>query len=420
MISVGLDVSAIDPAFKSHAQRGIGRYVAELQRFFDGVRDPDVRVGFFDHASLARDAFVDKAVNLIPCGRTSVRQHVLYPARLHRGHVGDFSLLHYPAHMDAPARSSKPYVLTVLDLIPHVLKDLYQANKPGWRFKLARWLEVLSIRQATLLLAISETTANDLVRVLNIPRERIVVTPLGVDSSFFDVASARRSRTQERRDEFRASLGIPSGRPIVLYVGGHDERKNIGVLVAIMRQVIDAALARGKETPVLVLAGRVNSLEEQRRLSTILQSHDMERDTISLGYVPDGELKDLYAESDLFLFPSLYEGFGLPALEAMAAGVPVVAANTSSLPEVVGDTGVLFDPLRVDDGVRAVLSVLFESGVSDRLSAAGEQRARSFTWEQTGRLTLSGYTQAAELLGSSVRARRTSAPGSRVLDESRV
>jgi glycosyltransferase involved in cell wall biosynthesis len=420
MISVGLDVSAIDPSFKSHAQRGIGRYVTELQRFFDSVSDPDVRVGHFDHASLARDALVDKAVGLIPFGRTSVRQHVLYPSRLHSGVVGDFSLLHYPAHMDAPARSSRPYVLTVLDLIPHVLKSLYQANKPGWRFKLARWLEVLSIRQATLLLAISETTANDLVRVLNIPRERIVVTPLGVDKSFFEVGRRRRQRTQVQRDELRASLGIPLGRPIVLYVGGHDERKNIGVLVAVMRRVIDEAVSRGKEKPVLVLAGRVSTMEEQRRLSTILQSHDMERDTVSLGYVQDAELKDLYAESELFLFPSLYEGFGLPALEAMAAGVPVVASNASSLPEVVGDAGILFDPLQVDDGVRGVVQVLFESGVSERLSIEGELRARGFTWEQTGRLTLGGYKQAAELLTSTTRARGHRSCDAPLFDESRV
>lgn len=420
MISVGLDVSAVDPSFKSHAQRGIGRYVAELQKFFGSASDPNLRIGYFDHCSLARDAFVDRAVSLIPFGRTSVRQHVLYPSRLHRGEIGEFSLLHYPAHMDAPARSSKPYVLTVLDLIPHVLKDLYQANKPGWRFKLARWLEVLSIRQATLLLAISETTANDLVRVLDVPRERIVVTPLGVDKTFFEVGAARRQRSQSWRDEFRASLGIPLGRPIVLYVGGHDERKNIGVLVAIMRQVIDEAVAQGKDKPMLVLAGRVSTMEEQRRLSTILQSHDMERDTFSLGYVQDGELRELYAESDLFLFPSLYEGFGLPALEAMAAGVPVVASSSSSLPEVVGDAGVLFDPLRVDDGVRGVLRVLFESGVSSQLSRDGEQRARCFTWERTGQLTLGGYKQASELLRQAPRSGGARSSDSITFDESRL
>jgi glycosyltransferase involved in cell wall biosynthesis len=220
MISVGLDLSALDPGFKSHAHRGIGRYVAELHTFFDSHNDPEVSVGFFDHEALRRNSLADKLVSMVPCGRTSLKQHVVYPRRLHQGVMRDFSLLHYPAHMDAPAWSSKPYVLTVLDLIPHVLKDLYRAHKPSWRFMVARSLEVLAIRQATLQLAISETTADDLVRLLGISRDRIVVTPLGVDERFFDVAHHRDQLGVSEGAAIRSKLGIPAGRPIVLYVGG--------------------------------------------------------------------------------------------------------------------------------------------------------------------------------------------------------
>ena len=400
MISVGLDLSALDPGFKSHAHRGIGRYVAELHKFFESHTDPDISVGFFDHEALRRNQLADKLVSLVPCGRTSLRQHVVYPRRLHQGVMREYSLLHYPAHMDAPAWSSKPYVLTVLDLIPHVLKDLYRVNKPGWRFRIARSLEVLAIRQATVLLAISETTAEDLVRVLDIPRERIVVTPLGVDERFFDVATVRAQAGGSMSGSIRAKLGIPFERPIVLYVGGHDERKNIGNLVGIVHQAGLELRSRGKVAPLLVMAGRVTSRDEIDRLDATLRRYGMERETVSLGYVPDDDLKELYAESSLFLFPTLYEGFGLPALEAMAAGLPVVASNTSSIPEVVGDAGLLFNPLSIDDGARAVVEVLESRDSQEALSRAGVARARAFTWERTGRATLEGYKRAHEILRS--------------------
>jgi len=408
MISVGLDLSALDPTFKSHAHRGIGRYVAELHRYFESHQDPEAQVGFFDHEALRRDAFADRMVSLLPCGKTSLRQHVVYPRRLHQGSMREFSLLHYPAHMDAPAWSSKPYVLTVLDLIPHVLNDLYRANKPGWRFRLARSLEVRSIRQATLLLAISETTANDLVRVLTIPREKIVVTPLGVDPRFFDVASLRMQRDLSQGTEIRTKLGIPTGRPIILYVGGHDERKNIGNLVGIVKEVSSEMRSRGKGAPLLVMAGRICTSQERERLESTLRRHDMAHDTVVLGFVADDELKELYAESALFLFPTLYEGFGLPALEAMAAGLPVVGSNTSSIPEVVGDTGVLFDPLSIEAGAKAVLSVLDDESAQRSLSVAGVERARLFTWEHTGRATVEGYKRAHALLDQGRTVKRVS------------
>ncbi len=408
MISVGLDLSALDPGFKSHAHRGIGRYVAELHKFFESHVDPDLCVGFFNHEALRRNRLADKLVSLVPCGKTSLRQHLVYPRRLHQGGMREYSLLHYPAHMDAPAWSSKPYVLTVLDLIPHVLKDLYRAHKPGWRFRMARSLEVLAIRQATMLLAISDTTANDLVRVLKVPRERIVVTPLGVDQRFFDVATKRAARASSGEGEIRSKLGIPAGRPIVLYVGGHDERKNIGNLVGIVHQAGAELQARGKVAPLLVMAGRLSSRDEVDRLESTLRRYRMQRDTVSLGYVPEEDLMELYAESEIFLFPTLYEGFGLPALEAMAAGLPVVGSNTSSIPEVVGEAGRLFNPLSIDEGARAVVELLESVTVRERLSCAGIERARTFTWERTGRATLEGYRRAHSALVTKDTRRRPS------------
>jgi glycosyltransferase involved in cell wall biosynthesis len=412
MITVGLDTSGIDPSFKSHAQRGIGRYVFELIKVLQQTSDPDIAVDFFDHTSVVEGGIGARAIDYMPCGRTTLKQQLLYPLRLSTGVTKRFSFLHFPAHMDAPAWSNKPFVLTVLDLIPLVLADLYKANRPGWRFRFARWLELKSIQQALVLLAISENTANDIVKILGVPRNRIVVTPLGVDASFFDIAELRR---QGAPSGVRNKLGLHPSRPLVLYVGGHDERKNIRTLIDIMSRVRKVRHEEGHEVPQLVMAGRVTSPLEQARLDGALDHFEMRQDTAVLGYVPDAELKELYSESYLFLFPSLYEGFGLPVLEAMASGLPVVSSNSSSLPEVVGNAGSLFDPADADAGARAVLSLLSDSGRATKLSEEGWQRAKLFTWEETGRTTLEAYRLAGSLLeqGTPNKSRVSSLAGAR-------
>lgn len=400
MIRVGLDISALDPAFKCHAQRGIGRYVSELTRTIGEREHEGLSVGHFDHTELLHSGLAARAVNLLPAGRTTVRQQLLYPLKLNAGSLKQFSFVHFPAHMDAPAWSPKPFVLTVLDLIPLILEDLYRANRPGWRFAFARWLEVRSIQHAAFLIAISETTANDIHRVLGVPRDRIMVTPLGVDESFFAIAEARKAVSAEDSMALRIRLGIPVGRPILLYVGGHDERKNIRTLVEIAAEAVREVERNGGDVPVLVLAGRISSPKEEERLNVALWDFSMASDTVSLGYVTDEDLRALYAESSVFLFPSLYEGFGLPVLEAMAAGLPVACSNVSSMPEVLGDTGLTFKPTDVRGGAKAVLELLRSPDLSAQLADAALKRARTFTWERTGRLTLEAYRAAGERIGA--------------------
>jgi glycosyltransferase involved in cell wall biosynthesis len=396
MISVGLDVSGLDPSFKSHAHRGIGRYVQELSNYFGQHPSPAVSVGHFDHAKLAQSGFCAQAIGLLPVGKTTARQQLLYPLKLNSASMREFSFLHFPAHMDAPAWTVKPYVLTVLDLIPLVLSDLYRANRPSWRFSFARWLELRAITNAALCIAISQCTARDLSGLLGVSPDRIRVTPLGVDSSFFEAFAQRGSCSGAAG--IRQRLGIPEAPPLILYVGGHDERKNISVLVEIVRRVRASLPVAEEAKPHLVLAGRVNSGAEADRLAAALAKSNMERSTTIVGYVADSDLRELYAESAVFLFPSLYEGFGLPCLEAMAAGVPVVSSGTSSMPEVVGDAGMLFDPRSAEEGARCVAEVLTDPSLAVRLSQRGHERARLFTWQRTGELTREAYEYAHKLI----------------------
>jgi glycosyltransferase involved in cell wall biosynthesis len=400
-VRVGFDTSALDPRFKSHAERGIGRYVSNVARYLEDNLPDDLAIEWFNHENLITTGVATKLIDLLPCARTTLRQQLLYPLKLNSGVLRRTSYVHFPAHMDGPAWSVKPYILTVHDLIPLILEQLYRAHRPTWRYEFARWLENRSIKNATMLLSVSETTAKDVVRLLGVPRERIVVTPNGVDQSFFDLFKLRQELSAEVRTELRMRLGIPLNRPIIFYVGGHDERKNIARLVEIAREVISDCAERREPEPVLVLAGRIAMQRERDTLDTALRNFAMAADTINVGFVSDADLRALYAESAIFLFPSLYEGFGLPVLEAMAAGVPVVSSDRGALPEVMGKAGLTFNPEDSIGGCQAVLQVLRDQQLATRLSHEGHQEAQLFTWERTGRLTVEAYRHAARLLSSS-------------------
>jgi glycosyltransferase involved in cell wall biosynthesis len=398
MTSIAFDISALDPRFKSHAQRGIGRYVHHVAEYLKQHAAPNVDLRWFDHESLIRTGIATRMIDLLPFARTTLRQQLLYPLKLRSGQLKGATCIHFPAHMDGPAWCPTPYILTVHDLIPLILEPLYRANRPNWRYEFARWLENTSIRNASLLLVVSETTARDVHRLLGVPQERIVVTPNGVENSFFDLFELRRALSEQARIELRQRLNIPLNRPIMFYVGGHDERKNIRMVVEIAREAISDCSERGETSPILVMAGKIHSDREREVLNTALRDFAMAGDTVELGFVSDKDLRALYAESAVFLFPSLYEGFGLPVLEASAAGVPVVSSNRGACPEVLGSTGILFDPEDSIAGAAAVLRILRQRDFASRLSEEGHERAKLFTWERTGRLTLEAYEYAAKII----------------------
>ena len=161
-IKIGLDVSGLDPSFKEHATRGIGRYVRELsqglaEKFASVSSNDPIQYGTFNHKSLAPAPFLDFLLKSCPVGKQTLRQQIYYPYRLFR--IKEFNVLHFPAQMDPPAYCPVPYIVSVMDLIPLVLADLYSAGRPTWRFKLARFLELEAIRRASLILSISKTTA---------------------------------------------------------------------------------------------------------------------------------------------------------------------------------------------------------------------------------------------------------------------
>ena len=405
MISLGLDVSALDVAFKAHAGRGIGRYVGALfesfKDHFPRINDSQISVGSgarlggvaldtFSHRDFTLPAWGEKFIELLPAGRQTVRQQLCYPLQLGRsGRTSQFDVLHFPAHMDAPSWSSVPYIVTVLDLIPLVCADIYQAEVPGWRFRLARWLELRAIRGAAMVLAISECTARDVERLLQIPPEKIRVTPLGVDRVFFE------ERRFPNIDLVRAKYGISIERPLVAYVGGIDARKNVPQLVKLFNRMLSSWSKDNGLRPLLLIAGRIQNDRNYPALLSLIGDLGIANDVVLTGFVPDEELKPLLQSAHVFVFPSLYEGFGLPPLEAMALGVPVMSQKNSCLPEVLGDSAHWFDA----QDLAAASALLKELLCNDSLRLAkvtdGRRQAAKFTWDRMASLTYSAYEEYA-------------------------
>ncbi|HOG45908.1 MAG TPA: glycosyltransferase family 1 protein [Anaerolineae bacterium] len=238
-----------------------------------------------------------------------------------------------------------------------------------------------AVRRADLVLAVSECTARDLVELLGVPRERVLVICPGVDAHFRPVEDADTLTAVRRR------YGLE--RPFILGVGTLQPRKNLtGLIEAFARLTAQRSLPHE-----LIIAGREGWLYEPifARVQA-LRLHDRVR---FLGFVADEDLPALYTLAGCLAYPSFYEGFGLPALEAMACGTPVVASSTSSLPEVAGPAALLVDPHDVDGLAAALDRALHDEQLRAGLCRAGRQRAAQFTWRRAAQQLLAAYRSLA-------------------------
>ncbi|RME35317.1 MAG: glycosyltransferase family 1 protein [Thermoflexia bacterium] len=283
-------------------------------------------------------------------------------------------LFHATEHL-LPRLSSVRTVFTLHDLI---FLFYPETHKP-----LNRWFLTLMmprfLRAADAVIAVSECTKRDAVRAYGIPEEKITVIYEGVSPRF-------RPASPEAIQAVRAKYRLPER--FILYVGTIEPRKNLTALL----EAYAALQSRNTQHAArLVIVGKKGWLYGGffRRLREL----GLEERVHFTGYVPDGDLPAIYSAADLFVFPSLYEGFGLPVLEAMACGVPVVCSNTSSLPEVAGDAALLADPTDIRALVAAMERALTDEALRASLRARGLERARQFTWEEAAKRTVEVYHQ---------------------------
>lgn len=277
-------------------------------------------------------------------------------------------LLFVPAHV-LPLRPRLRSVVTVHDLGYRVFPDSHTAFQ-RWYLD---WSTRRHARIATRLIADSKATAQDLVRHYGVDPERVEVVYLGVDP---ELAPALPTAVQALRER----LGLPAAAPYVLHVGTLQPRKNLSRLVAAF-----AAIAAEQPDLHLVLVGASGWGDD----GTVAMARQLglDRRIHHSGYLARADLGPLYTGASAFVLPSLYEGFGLTALEAMACGTPVACSNSSSLPEVVGQAALLFDPHSEADITRALRALLADADVGHRLVAEGFQQVARFSWERCAAAT---------------------------------
>lgn len=264
--------------------------------------------------------------------------------------------------------------VTLFDLIPLIHRDVYLNNQivNRWYFE-----KLESLRKAHLLLAISESSRQEAIKYLEVSADRVVNISSAADSMFRPLSIA-----PDVIAGLREKFGLT--RPFVMYTGGIDHRKNIEGLIRAFAMLPPAM----RESHQLAIV--CNAVEEDRlRLQRLAASCGMKsNDLVMTGFVSDEELVALSNLCKLFVFPSWHEGFGLPALEAMSCGAPVIAAKSSSLPEVVGRADALFDPMD-DSAISAAINhALASEAFREDLSRHGIARAKLFSWEETGRRAL--------------------------------
>lgn len=291
---------------------------------------------------------------------------VAFPRDLHRREV-DVAHVQYLTPPVAPC----PIVTTIHDVAFRRFPGLF----PLKHRVLLNALIPLAIRQAAAVLTGSEATRLDLIELFDVPPDKITVTPYAADPVYqpMDTCAAQRA--------VRERLGAPV--PYLLSVGVLQPRKNLPRLV----RAYNAIAARIPHR--LVLVGREGWAPDELR-EAVAQA-PAGKEVLFTGYVADADLPVLYAGADLFVYPSLYEGFGLPPLEAMACGTAVVTSNVSSLPEVVGDAAVMVDPRSESALAETMLELLTDKVGCADLAQRGLERARLFTWDRTARLTREVY-----------------------------
>jgi glycosyltransferase involved in cell wall biosynthesis len=361
-------------------QRGVGTYTAQLAIAL-ARHERDIELTLINAPSTLKNVLQGASVRFldVPLLNAALYEQVRLPALARKEKL---SLLHYTDNSGSIMRST-PYVVTLHDaMMTRPIAETFDGTTLRQRLVglYKRWFAAPSGRKAKLVLTVSEAAKRDLVEKMGLPDEKIRVVYEGVDVESF--ARSRGFRKSSRKC------------PLVLVQGAVDKRKNIPSVLETAARL----KAKREECSFRVIG---SSLEEFARAGYVRLAESLGvADRVQwAGQVPSDGMAKEYWNADVFFYPSLWEGFGLPVLEAFAAGTPVVASNTTSIPEVAGNAACLADPTNPEALALAIQRVIQFPKLRKTLIAKGFQRVNRFTWEKTALKTVEVYREAVQGAG---------------------
>jgi len=391
---------ALNGWFWESPTTGSGQYT---RRLVEGLArlDPDVQIVLVVPSSGGREGTPDRRAGGRFPGLSDLRSCVVHSVSCSRSNLGKvrFEQVAFPracsrvgadvAHVPywaPPVRSPVPLVVTIHDVIPLVLRGPRGGYRGGPLQRLYTALVSATAQGATLALTDSEASRRDILRRLALPDRRVRAIPLAADEMYGPEPAANDAAV-------RAAYGLPDR--YVLYLGGFDWRKNLATVLATYRWVGPAV---GEVCP-LVIAGK---LPERNNAFTpdprrLMRDQGLPEGLVHFtGFVDEDDKPAVYRGAAAFVFPSRYEGFGLPPLEAQACGTPVVASDVASLPEIVGDAGILLPPDDAEGMAGALIQLVDDDRFRAEMSRRALAQAAEFSWERTAEATLAAYGDVQE------------------------
>jgi glycosyltransferase involved in cell wall biosynthesis len=362
----------------SYRSAGISWYAQNLLRELPAA-DPNIRYAvFLNEKKYEGVPGLDLRLSRLPAQHPVVRifwEQCIQPWAVARERA---DLLHGLA-LVGPLIGTRPLVLTIHDLSFLHYPQNFRGGKRLYLRLFTRW----SVRRARRVIAPSESTRRDILAQYGVPPARVDRVYYGLDPIFHPLP-------RDQVAEFRIQQGLPER--FLLFVGTLEPRKNV-------TRLIEAYARLPRDRPPLYIVGGKGWLYDE--VFARVEALQLSGAVKFAGYVPGQELPWWYNAAELFVYPSLYEGFGLPPLEAMACGTPVVTSGISSLPEVVGSAGKMVDPTDIDALASAMAQVLADADLRQTMQAAGLAQAKTFSWQEAARQTVSSYRHA--MIGSGER-----------------
>jgi glycosyltransferase involved in cell wall biosynthesis len=386
-MTIGIDARFLGPKGK-----GLGRYTQKLIEELEKIDSKDQYVIFLRQENWSE--FEPKSSHfkkvLADFSWYSLAEQLVMPAKIYREGI---DLMHFP-HFNVPIFYFGPFVVTVHDLILRHFPTRRASTLGPMKYWLKnaayRIVIWLAIKRAKKIIVPSNHVKKDILNNFGVDEEKIVVTYEGAPEGSSKLKVPAEGEARQRRQSSKLILNhYKINKPYLLYVGNAYPHKNLENLIEAFRILME----KYNQDLQLVLVGEEDYFYKRLRAETdaMLFSFRVFNRVVFAGFISDDNLSDLYREAKLYVFPSLCEGFGLPPLEAMAHGIPIVSSYATCLPEVLGEAAIYFDAASAEDMAEKINKVLTDKSLAEKLKIAGYEQIKKYSWQKMAKETLGIY-----------------------------